>query len=139
MSPSGLSFRIYGITVFLNALTFAGTSLWLGNVGDFFMSFPLFFLGIVVAFPVLLILILLMRLSIRIPYSSEARAVWLVWWMSVAILLLYSSYFRLFTWAFDLDISIITGITIVTFIVTFVVNRKAYIRLITEYSSELKS
>jgi hypothetical protein len=138
MTPFEVSFRMYGITVFINALVFAIVSLLVGNITDFFMSFVLLFVGVLFASPLLVILTQLMKAVTRIPYSNTARAGWLVWWMSVSIAISYATYFRLLIWAVDLAPNIMAGITIVAFIVTFVLNRKSFTALIAQQSWQAK-
>lgn len=129
MSNVGASFRIWFITVLLNALFYAIISLIGGEIFGVLISMALFVVGFVITLPFWLLVLVLIEIVKRLPFSATGRMCWVGGVLAVSVGLFYASISWLLFKQFDLEqpvIGILTGTTIAALIAALYLSRKAF-------------
>src|SRR5436853_1052395 len=119
MSPFRTGFKIWGIAVFINGLYFGFFSLIVGDFFSVLLSVLVMFGGAFAGIPFLILLVQLLRIAKRLPYSMTARITWLSSLTILGVWMFYSAVFYMisnepvfsnpFMWQ-------VSGITIAAFI-----------------------
>lgn len=125
MSPFKIGFKIWGITIFLNAF-YLGCIGLIGNYFEILLSFVVLIAGFFIGLPFLILLVQLIRIARRIPYGITARIYWLSFWVSVSVWLIYAG----ISWLLDGKVATearqLSGITIAAFITSMWWSRKSF-------------
>ena len=137
MSPFRMGFQVWGMSVFLNAIYLGFVGLIMSSGFNILLSFVVLIAGLFVGLPFLVLLVQLIKLARRLPYSISARICWLSFWMSFSVWLFYSAIsFLIGGKFFDADLWQFAGITIAAFITSVCWSRKLFreIEGMNEYS-----
>ena len=129
MSAIAMSFRIWFITVLLNALLYGVVSLLGGEVYGVLIAMVLFVVGFVITLPFWLVILVLIEIVMRSPYSATGRLCWLGGAMAAFVALFYACTAWLLFGHFTLNepaISLLTGTTIAAIIAALFLSRKAF-------------
>jgi hypothetical protein len=81
---------IWGKTVCLTSFMFGVRAIFVDDWSEFGMAFVILFLGLLFTLPLLLVIIPLVDLSARLPYSIHARVAWLTFYLMLIILAFYT-------------------------------------------------
>jgi hypothetical protein len=125
MSPFRIGFKIWGITVFLNAVYLC----FVGIIMDYFtilVAFVALIAGMFVGLPFLWLLVQLIRLTRLFPYSNTARICWISFWVSVGVWLFYSAIAWLLDGKVDAEARQFAGTTIAAFLTSMWWSRKSF-------------
>lgn len=129
MSAIATSFRIWFITVLLNALFYAIISLIGGEIFGVLISTALFVVGFVITLPFWLVVLVLIEIVKRLPFSATGRICWVGGTLAVCIVLFYASISWLLFQQFNLEqpvIGLLTGTTIAALIAALYLSRSAF-------------
>lgn len=129
MSTSVTSFKIWAITIFLNAFFFAVIEFFLGEIWRALGSVIVLLAGFMIGFPFWLLMWLLTDVIMTLPYTATARMVWLAGIHGLLVALLYAAIGLITTGHFDLSeppLGLLTGTTIAALILALYWNRKAF-------------
>lgn len=129
MSPSITSFKVWAITVFLNAFLFGIVELLSGDIWAAMGAVIIFIAGYIVSLPFWLLLWLLTEVIMALPYSATGRIAWLVGALGALVALLYAAAAWIITGHFTLSeppFGVLTGTTIAAMILALYWNRKAF-------------
>ncbi len=129
MSTSVTSFKIWAITVCLNAFLFGLIELFLGNIWAAMGSVIILVVGYIIGFPFWLLMWLLMEVIMAFPYTAIGRIVWLAGILAILVALSYAAAGWITTGHFALSeppLGILTGTTIAALILALYWNRKAF-------------
>ena len=126
MSPFRMGFKIWGITVFLNAVYLSFVGLIMSSGYNIMLSFIVLFGGVFVGLPFLFLLVQLIRLVRRLPYSIAARICLIFFWVSVGIWLFYSAISWVLDGKVDAEARLLAGTTIAAFLTSMWRSRKSF-------------
>ena len=117
MSPFRMGFQVWGITVFLNAIYLGFVGLIMSSGFNILLSFIVLIAGMFIGLPLLVLLIQLIKLARKLPYSITACICWLSFWVSFSVWLYYSVISLLINGKFfDPELWQLAGITIAAFL-----------------------
>jgi uncharacterized membrane protein YedE/YeeE len=129
MSTLSSSFRIWALTVSLNAVFFTLIQFGTGDMELAVVSAIICLAGYIIGMPGWLLIWLLMEFIMRFPYSANVRIVWFGCIVSVCVALFYA----FMSWTTSRDFSLhdpwlqlLTGTTIAAMIVTLLLDREAF-------------
>lgn len=129
MTTSVTSFKIWAITICLNAFLFGAIELLSGNIWLAMSSVIILVMGFIVGLPFWLLLWLLTELIMALPYSTIGRMAWLAGVLAILVALLYATIGLITTGHFGLSgssLGLLTGTTIAALILALYWNRKAF-------------
>jgi hypothetical protein len=129
MSTSITSFKIWAITVCLNAFLFGLIELLLGNIWAAMGSVIILITGYIIGLPFWLLMWLLMEVIMAFPYSATGRIAWLAGILAILVALSYAAAGWITTDHFALSeppLGLLTGTTIAALILALYWNRKAF-------------
>jgi hypothetical protein len=129
MSTSVTSFKIWAITVCLNAFLFGAIELLSGNIWAAMGSVIILVVGYIIGFPFWLLMWLLMEVIMALPYTATGRMTWLAGILSILVALSYAAVGWITTGHFALSeppLGLLTGTTIAALILALYWNRKAF-------------
>lgn len=128
MSTALLGFRVWIATIFINAVFFLLSGLFVDGIPDVLLGMLFFLIGIFVGVPFLILTIALIHVTRLIPYRTAGRMVWLFGVESGLVIAFYAFLSFLFDQGFSLnkDMRLLTGTTIAAFLVSLWLNRKGF-------------
>ena len=125
MLPLRIGFQVWIMTIVLNAI-------YLGTVGMIMGHFTLLFVffvliaGVFFGLPSLVLLVQLIRVARKLPYSITARIYWISFWMSVSVWLFYSFLAWLVDGKLATEVWQFSGITIAAFATSMLCTRNSF-------------
>lgn len=137
MSKVGASFRIWAITILINAMLFGFIHLLSGNFWVAAQGVTIFFMSFIIGLPFWLITLILVEVTTRMPYSAIGRMCWIAGTMAALIALFYACVSWLVTGRFSLvhrDIALLTGTTIAALLVALFLNRSTFTKAVSNTS-----
>jgi hypothetical protein len=129
MKPSVISFSIWAITIFLNAVFFGVAELGMGNIGTAIGALAILAMGYVFGLPFWPLLWLLITLIMALPFSAAGRITWLIGILGILVALFYASIAWIITGHFTLHHplgGLLAGTTIAAMVMAFFFHRKAF-------------
>lgn len=124
--------KVWLATVFFNAVLFTIGICWNAGIKGVLGGFVFLFLGCLVSSPLLLLIVPVINLSRKIPYSIPARISWMGFWLSALIVIFYACGDWLFTgrfFSFTIDLFTVSSVTILALVLSILLNRKGLRRL----------
>jgi hypothetical protein len=139
MSPFKIGFKIWGIAVLLNACYFGLFALVQGDLWRVLLAGGVFLIGALAGLPLLFLLVKLLKVLPKLPYSLNARIIWLGFCMSIGVVMFYSLLMLIVSGRIYLlhpSVQPFAGITIAAFITSLWWSRKSLreVKGINEYS-----
>ncbi|MBO9563481.1 MAG: hypothetical protein J7621_11930 [Niastella sp.] len=134
MSPIITSFRIWFITVLLNGLFYAVTCLMQGDFRGILVSMALCVAGFIIGLPFWLVMLALIEIVKRLPYSVTGKMYWLGGTMAICVAFFYACVAWLIFGSFTLNIAgidQITGTTIAALIAALYLSRNTFRKTVT--------
>lgn len=129
MSAGATSFKIWAITVFLNAFFFGVIELLSGEVWIAMGAVVVLFMGFTISLPFWLLLWVLIEVILRLPYSPLGRICWVACLASAVAALFYAVATWIVLGHFTINephVRLLTGTTIAALMVALFWNRKAF-------------
>lgn len=139
MTPLSTGLKIWGITIFINAVYFGLFALITGDFFNAMLSLVILFVGAFIGIPFLILLVQLLKVARRLPHSTTARIFWVSFWVSAGVWLFYVAIAFIMEKAFNFFDPLVcqfAGITIAAFITSIWLCRRSLYEMygMNEYS-----
>ena len=119
--------KVWLATVLFNAVLFTIGICWNAGIMGVFGGSMFLFLGCLVSSPLLLLIVPVINLSRRLPYTTAARISWMGFWLAALIVSFYQFGDWLFTGKFfnyNIDLFKVSSVTTLALLLSIMINLK---------------